>query len=61
MWVPRCLVFPLTLREEGSQTGSRAKSAPTFTFQARMMPERLAMVRMPWGKGLKGDPQFLTI
>lgn len=42
-WIP---VSPLILRRGGSQGGSHVRFAPTFTFQARILPERLTVVRM---------------
>lgn len=39
-------VSPLILRRRGSQGGSHVRFAPTFTFQARILPEGLTMVRM---------------
>ena len=42
-WMP---VSPLTLRREGSQGGSHVHFAPTFTLQARILPEGLTVVRM---------------
>lgn len=56
-WVP---VSSLTLRREGSQVGSHAHFAPTFTFQARITPEGLTMVRMPWDEELQEAPQPLS-
>lgn len=56
-WVP---VSSRTLRREGSQVGSHAHFAPTFTFQARIMPEGLTMVRMPWDEELQEAPQPLS-
>lgn len=53
-------VSSLTLRREGSQVGSHAHFAPTFTFQARIMPEGLTMVRMPWDEQLQEAPQPLS-
>lgn len=56
-WVP---VSSLTLRREGSQVGSHGHFAPTFTFQARIMPEGLTMVRMSWDEELQEAPQPLS-
>lgn len=55
-WVP---VSSLTLRRKGSLVGSGVHFAPTFTFQARIMPEGLTMVRMPWDEELQEAPQPL--
>lgn len=49
-WVP---VSSLTLRRKGSLVGSGVHFAPTFTFQARIMPEGLTMVRMPWDESYR--------
>lgn len=51
-WVP---VSPLTLRREGSH----ALFAPTFTFQARTVPEGLTVFRRPWEEELQEAPQPL--
>lgn len=53
-------VSSLTLRREGSQVGSQAHFAPTFTFQARITPEGLTMARMPWDEELQEGPQPLS-
>lgn len=51
------LVSPLTLRRQGSPVGSSAHFAPTFTFQARMLPEGLTWSGCP---GVKSHRRLVS-